>query len=332
MPCLFVTTQGAHVRKTGERLIVEKDGEVLAEVPCLKIDTVVAYGLVHFTMPAVFELLDQGIELSFLTLSGKLRGQITPGKARNTPLRMTQFRRADDSAFCLAFAREVVRAKIANTLAVVKRFRANHPDRPEAPVAELERAAERVETVVSLDELRGVEGSAAACAFAALEERVAPEWRFHGRNRRPPRDPINAPLSFGYVLVGNELQSLLDAMGFDPFVGFYHQIDYGRASLALDLLEELRPALIDRFSANLLNLGVLAATDFTSTAQRGCFLTPEGLKKYFAAYQKELAEPLALAGEAAGGLSFREVFRRQAERLAKHLLEGETYQGFRYPC
>lgn len=332
MPSLFLTTQGSHVRKEGERLIVEKDDEVLAEIPCLKIDTVVVYGLVHFTAPALFELLDQGIELAFLTLSGKLRGQLTPGKARNTPLRMTQFRRADDAAFCLGFAREVVRAKVANTLALVKRFRANHPERPEKPVAELERALARLDSVASLDELRGVEGGAAACAFEALEWRIAPEWGFHGRNRRPPRDPMNALLSFGYVLVGNELQSLLDAMGFDPFVGFYHQVDYGRPSLALDLLEELRPALVDRFSANLLNLGALSKDDFTSTPQRGCFLKPEGLKKYFAAYQRELNEPIALPGEAEGTLSFREIFRRQAERLAKHLLQGEPYAGFRYPC
>jgi CRISPR-associated protein Cas1 len=332
MPSLFLTTQGSHVRKEGERLVVEKDDEILGEIPCLKIDTVVVYGMVHFTAPAFFELMDQGIELSYLTLSGKLRGQLTPGKARNTPLRMTQFRRVDDTAFCLGFAREVVRAKIANGLALIKRFRANHPERPEKPVEELERALVRLETVVSLDELRGVEGSAASCAFEALGWMIAPEWGFHGRNRRPPRDPMNALLSFGYVLAGNELKSLLDAMGFDPYVGFYHQIEYGRPSLALDLLEELRPALVDRFSANLLNLGALAKDDFTSTPQRGCFLKPEGLKKYFAAYQRELSEPIALPGETGGALSFREIFRRQAERLAKHLLQGEPYVGFRYPC
>jgi CRISPR-associated protein Cas1 len=190
-------------------------------------------------------------------------------------------------------------------------------------------AAKTVERASDLDSLRGLEGAAAARYVGAFGTMVPERFGFASRNRRPPRDPLNALLSFGYVLAGNEIQALLDAMGFDPYYGFYHQPDYGRASLALDLLEEFRPALIDRFSISLLNLGGLDVDDFATTPERGCFLRPEGLKRYFVAWERELSTPFAVEeGEA----SYHELFRRQAERLARSLMDGEGYEGFRLPC
>lgn len=330
MATLYVTEQNAILRKTGDRVVVAKDDQVLLEVPCLKLDTVLLYGNVQVTTQALAELLDHGIELALLTTAGRLRGQLTPPKAKNVPLRMRQYDLARDAGFCLSFAREVVRAKIANSLAVLRRFRRNHPEAfaPEA-LAELERAAGRVETVATLDSLRGIEGSAAAGYFRLLEAMVPAGLGFDGRTRRPPRDPFNALLSFGYVLVGNELQSLLDAIGFDPYVGFYHQIDYGRPSLALDLLEELRAPLVDRWSASLLNLRHLGPDDFRGTRQEGVLLQREAMKRYFPLYEKELTTPFAVDGEE---LTFRQLYRRQAERLARALLDGEPYRGFRLPC
>lgn len=329
MSVLYLTEQGSVVRKTGDRLIIEKGGRVLAEIQCLKLETILVYGNVQITTQALAELLDHGIELALLSRSGKLRGQLTPPKAKNVPLRLRQYDLSRQPDFCLTLAREIVRAKIENGVAALRRFRLNHSDFSTAEADAMESALERVAAMGSLDELRGLEGHAAARYFAALGRMVPASLGFDGRNRRPPRDPLNALLSFGYVLVGNELQSLLDAMGFDPYLGFYHQLDYGRPSLALDLLEELRPALVDRLSTALLNLGTLAADDFTSTPERGCFLQPAGLKRYFAAYEKELTTPVRLAE---GELSFREVCRRQAERLARALVDGEPYQGFRLPC
>lgn len=140
---------------------------------------------------------------------------------------------------------------------------------------------------------------------------------------------MNALLSFGYVLVGNELQALLDAMGFDPYLGFFHQMDYGRPSLALDLLEEFRAPLVDRFSARLLNLGILKKVDFTTTPEKGTILDREALKGYFVEYEKELNATVALGGET---ISWRQLFRRQAERLARALVDDIPYEAFRLPC
>ena len=330
MANLYLTEQGAILRKTGDRLIVEKDGEVLLEVPCLKLDAVLVFGNVQFTTQAAVEMLDHGIELALLSTSGRLRGQLTPPKAKNVYLRVAQYDLHRSGELALGFAREVVQAKIANSAAVLRRYRENHPEAlgPEE-VAALEAAGAAAAGAPSLESLLGVEGTAAARYFGLLARTVPAELGFAGRNRRPPRDPLNALLSFGYVLVGGELQSLLDGMGYDPYIGFYHQVDYGRPSLALDLLEELRAPLVDRFSVKLLNLGVLGAEDFTSSPQGGVYLDHDAKKRYFAAYEAELETPFA-ADE--GETSFRKLFRRQAERLARALQGGEPYRAFRYPC
>ncbi|MES1244640.1 MAG: CRISPR-associated endonuclease Cas1 [Acidobacteriota bacterium] len=330
MPVLYVTEQRSILRKTSDRLIVEKEGQVLMEVPCLKLDTVMIFGNVQVTTQALVEMLDHGIELAILSTSGQLRGQLTPPKARNIVLRMRQYEASHSERSCLTFAREVVAAKIESSVAVLRRFRMNHPKAVSlAEVKELERTAQSARAAVSLDSLRGVEGASAARYFRCLEEMVPPAFGFNGRNRRPPRDPMNALLSFGYVLVGNELQALLDAMGFDPYLGFFHQVDYGSPSLALDLLEEFRAALVDRFSARILNLGILKAADFMTTPEKGTILGRDSLKRYFVEYEKELNTPLALGEES---LTWRQLFRRQAERLARALMDDVPYEAFRLPC
>jgi len=300
------------------------------EVPLAKLDAVLVFGNVQVTAQALAALLDQGIELALLSRSGRLRGQLTPPKARNIPLRLRQYELGHDEGFCLTLAREVVAAKVASSAAVLRRFRRNHPEALWAEaIEEVARSLAGVEAAAGAEALRGAEGIAAARYFRALGRLPPPDLAFEGRSRRPPRDPANALLSFGYVLVGNELASLLDGMGFDPYLGFYHRPDYGRPSLALDLLEEFRAALVDRLSLGLLNLKVLARDDFTTTAEGGVLLGREGMRRYFPAYEKEMATPLAVDGEE---LTFRQLFRRQAERLARALTQGEPYRAFRLPC
>jgi len=329
MATLYITEQGSMIRKTSDRLVVMKKREVLAEIPCAKLETIFLYGAVQVTTQALAELLDNGIELAFFTLSGRLRGQITPPKAKNVILRMRQYELVSDKQRCLDLAKELVAAKIGNSAGLLRRYRTNHPDSvPLASIQELEHQGGRVASVASLEELRGVEGSAAARYFSALAGLVPGDVGFTGRNRRPPRDPMNALLSFGYVLVGNEIQSLLDGMGFDPYIGFFHQLDYGRPSLALDLLEELRAPLVDRVSLSLLKLRKLTPPDFEQTPEKGCLLKREPLRRYFAVYEEELGRKISVEGE---DLTFREIFRRQAERLARSLTTEEPYRSFRWP-
>lgn len=330
MPNLYVTEQNAVLRKRGDRIVVEKERKVLLDVPCLHLDQVLVFGNVQFTTQALVEMLDHGIEMAIFTLSGRLRGQLTPPKAKNVELRMAQYDRVRDEGFLLAFGQAVVRGKVLNAVAHLRRFRANHPEAVDAATLEaLEASARRVDSAASLDALRGIEGAAARRTFAALPKLLPAEITFPGRRRRPPRDPVNALLSFGYVLVGNELQALLDGIGFDPYLGFFHQLDYGRPSLALDLLEEFRPALVDRFTIGLFNRGVVRPADFVAQPGGGVALGAEGRQRYFAAFERELNTPRKVED---GEASFRDLFRRQAHRLAATLQRGEPYLPFRLPC
>lgn len=243
-------------------------------------------------------------------------------------MRQYELERSED--FCLRLARSFVQGKVRNSVAVLRRFRTNNSKAlPQSAIDGLAEKLERIASCPSLDALRGFEGSAASAYFDALEAMVPSGLGFEGRQRRPPRDPVNALLSFGYVLVGNELQSLLDGIGFDPFIGFLHRLDYGRPSLALDLLEEFRPALVDRFTTKLLNRGILGRKDFFSTPEGGLNLGREGKHRYFVEYEKELSAPMQLDGQS---LTFRQIFRRQADRLAAALTKDEPYESFELPC
>ena len=330
MARLYITEQNAILRKTSDRLIVEKDHEVLMEVPCLKLEAVLIFGNVQFTTQAAVELLQHGIELAIFSMNGRLWGQLTPPKAKNVLLRVKQYELERSEDFSLRLARSFVQGKIHNAEAVLQRYRANHPEPLlRSVVRELQERLAGIESCSSLDALRGFEGSAAAAYFRALGTMIPQGLGFEGRQRRPPRDPVNALLSFGYVIVGNELQSLLDGIGFDPFIGFLHRLDYGRPSLALDLLEEFRPALIDRLTLRLLNKGLLGRKDFFATPEGGLYLGREGKHRYFLEYEKEMSTPMEIDGQS---LSFRQIFRRQADRLAAALTKDEPYESFRLPC
>jgi len=219
MATLYLTEQGSVIRKTSDRLVVTKKREVLAEIPCEKLETIFLYGAVQVTSQALAELLDHGIELALFTLSGRLRGQLTPTKAKNVVLRMKQYELMADKQRCLALAKEVVAAKITNAAAVLRRYRKNDPEAvPLGSFQDLDDFQKRAGATGTLDELRGTEGAAAARYFAAMARLVPSGFEFTGRNRRPPRDPLNALLSFGYVLVGNELQSLLAGWASTPIL------------------------------------------------------------------------------------------------------------------
>lgn len=333
MANLYITEQGSILRKTGDRIIVEKDDQVLLEVPCHKVDTVLIFGAVQVTIQALSELLEHEIELALFTRHGRLKGQLTPIKSKNIVLRMTQFERARDSAFALQTARAMVEAKIGNARTVLRRFAYNHPERKAALDAEIRRLDAHlagIDRVPDLASLNGLEGIAGRAYFAGLAQMVLADLPFPGRRRRPAPDPINALLSFGYTLVGNELHSLLDGMGFDPYLGFLHQIDYGRPSLALDLLEEFRHPLVDRLTLTLINKGILKEADFALDPTSGSmYLTPEAMKVYFRHFERWMLEE-RIDSPDGQKLGFRRVFQLQAHRLAEAIKNGAVYQPFRY--
>lgn len=330
MAYLYLTEQGAVLSKTGERLIVTKDEATLLDVPVSDLDGVLVFGHVHLTTPALQLCLTHEVELALFTRRGRLLGQLTSPFPKNIDLRQAQYRWAADAAFALGLAQTLVTAKLGNALEFLREFAHNHPDTDLAQeTAQVAAAREQAPQAQDPARLLGLEGSGARAYFAAFAKMVRHTFGFTGRARHPAPDPVNALLSLGYTLVYNELSSLLDGLGFDPFLGFYHQPRFGHATLASDLLEEFRVPLVDRLTLYLINDRIVQEPDFYSHTSGGVYLLDEPRKRYFQEYERFVTRPQAAAADETE-LDFRRLFRRQAGRLRQMLLTGEPYAPFTF--
>ncbi len=328
MANLYLTEQGSVLRKTGNRLIVHKDDEILLDVQCSKINAVLIFGNVQFTTQAVYELFEHGIEMALLTRTGRLVGQITSPFTKNIELRVEQFKRHQDAAFRLRLSKAVVKGKLTNCLNFVKAFSYNHPEiNFKGGITGLEASIKSVEGANTTASLRGIEGNAARVYFESFGKMVLGGFEFPGRKKHPSTDPVNALLSFGYTLVFNEISSLLDGLGFDPYLGYYHEVEYGRASLACDIQEEFRP-VIDRFALYLINNRMLNKEDFYDNPRdESMYLKREAMKKYFAEYEKYMNREFR-HNESGQNTTIRKCFRIQAEKLAGFIKDADIYTPF----
>jgi CRISPR-associated protein Cas1 len=331
MTFLYITEQGAVLKKTGQRLIVEKDDQKLLDMPAANIEGVMIFGNVQFTTQAVQLLLRQGVELALFTRSGRLLGQLTDPATKNIDLRKAQFERHGEAGFVLELSRSLVSAKLANCLEFVRQFGHNHPEtRLNVETDQLEQLHPRIVEADGLPALLGIEGSGARVYFQAFARMVRHGFNFDGRRRRPATDPVNALLSLGYTMVYNEIASLLDGMGFEPYLGYYHQPRHGHATLASDLMEEFRTPLVDRFTLKIVNNRMFQEGDFYLHEPSGAvYLTDTARNRYFAAYEQFITQPTACA-EDQGESTFRKLFRRQAERLKRAVVDGSQYKPFAF--
>ena len=328
MANLYITEQGAVLRKTGDRLIVQKEEEILLDVPCNKVESVLIFGNVQFTTQAVHELFAHGIEMALLTRTGRLVGQITSPATKNIELRLEQFRRYWDETFRLDLSRIIVTGKITNSMNMMRVFSYNHPEISLTPdMDRMHSSMEAVKGANDINSLMGVEGAASRAYFSGFGKMILSEFTFEGRRKRPATDPVNALLSFGYTLVFNEISSLLDGLGFDPYLGYFHSVEYGRASLASDIIEEFR-ASVDRFTLFLVNNRVLKKEGFYKNPKGdGLYLTREAMKRYFSQYEaylnREFVHP-----DTGERTTLRKCFRLQAEKLAAFIKGGNRYTPF----
>src|ERR1700681_1675737 len=274
---LYVTTQGTYLAKEGEAVIVRLDALVVLRVPIHTLGGIVCFGQIGFS-PFLLGLCgERGVAVSFLTENGRFLARLQGPVSGNVLLRREQYRRADDLAASAAVARSVIAAKIANSRTVILRALR---DRPESAGAEgLKAAASQLaqhltalKEGIPLDILRGLEGLAARVYFDVFDDLITRQkesFSFHERSRRPPLDNINALLSFVYTLLRHDVEAALESVGLDPAVGFLHRDRPGRASLALDLMEELRAFLADRLALSLINLQQIRAEGFRTGESGG---------------------------------------------------------------
>lgn len=286
MTSLFVDRRGVELEHESGALVFRENGERIGTVPLAPITRVFLRGDVKLSAALLGQLGERGVGV--VILSGR-RGKPTLMLARphnDAARRVEQIKKSLDEAFCLAIARALIDKKLARQIEWFDALREkNRMARYELTHAmELLRAQRgRLAQATQLASLRGIEGAAANCYFDGLKAVVPESLHFRSRNRRPPKDPFNALLSLTYTLAHAELAVALFGAGFDPYVGFYHQLDFGRESLASDLLEAVRP-LCDRFCLKLIKDQTLGKDDFSMT-EAGCLLGKAGRARYYAAYE-----------------------------------------------
>ncbi len=322
MATLYLTEQGSVLKKTYKRILIEKKGEKLLEIPEFKIDRIIIFGNVQITTQAINFLLDKGIDASFLSLNGKFRGRLSSIESKNVYLRVAQYQKSQDDNFKKRFAKTIIDAKIKNSIHLLKRYVRNHPEKDFSRyIVNLKKNLVSLARKGSLSAIRGVEGRSSAIYFEAFGKMFRKELQFSKRSRRPPTNPINSLLSLGYILITNEIFSIVSAIGFDPYIGYLHEMDYGRPSLALDLVEEFRQPIIDTFTLRLINKKILSESDFEKKDNQGFYLKEDSRKKYFINYEHFLTK---------GKDNFRKLFKIQAHKLAETILKADVpYKPYR---
>lgn len=316
---LYVQEQGARVGKRGEVLVVSKGEAELGRAKLKDVSQLVLCGGVSISAQTIHLLCEANVPIVHLSRGHWFYG-ITQGiTLRNAYDRAAQFRAAADPARSLAFARAVVRAKGANQRTLLLRNATRRPDREIAEIAALLR---KVPHAADAGVLLGLEGAIAARYFAHFGAVLRPrdfdaEWDFGARNRRPPRDPVNALLSFGYALLAKECTVALLAEGLDPWWGLFHQPRHGRPALALDLMEEFRPLVVDSAVLTTINTGMVTAGHFVRS-NAACLLNEHGRKAFIRAYEARL-DQFVTHPVFDYRCSWRSVIRLQARLLSRWL-------------
>lgn len=291
---LFVTSEDIYLSLEGENILANREKEVIARYPLHTLQTIVSFSYSGASPALMGACAQRGIGLAFCTPRGCFLARVCGESSGNVLLRREQYRIADDSQRSCEIARNMIFGKLSNGASSIQRTLRDHA--PRVADCGLEDAARKVKELLplvlevsDLEALRGLEGVGAAAYFGVFDHLLLnrkEDFFFHGRNRRPPLDRVNAMLSFAYSLLAHDCASALESVGLDAYVGFLHRDRPGRESLALDLMEELRPCMADRFVLTLVNNRVIKPEDFQVQDSGAVLLTEEGRKKFLKAWQE----------------------------------------------
>jgi CRISPR-associated protein Cas1 len=325
---MYVQDSTLHVTKADDQLIVKtRTGETVGQAHLFETSQLNLFGNPQLTTQALHALMELDIPVCHFSGGGRFLGMTRGFDHKNVELRRRQYRAADNATFCLETAQRIVHAKTANCRTLLRR---NADTAAIGGVLdELARIAPAIRRASSLEELLGVEGSAARLYFASFSsmlrppEGPVPEFHIDDRNRRPPRDPVNAMLSFAYALLTRDATVALFKVGLDPLAGFYHQLRYGKPALALDFMEEFRPLVADSVVITAVNTGVVKSTDFVRSGVR-CNLKDAGRIAFIRAFERRM-DMLVTHPVFGYKISYRRVLDVQARLLARYV-SGEITQ------
>ena len=294
---LYITTPEAYLSKDGLNVVVSVKQNEIFRIPIHNIEQIVTFGYMGAS-PGLMKLCaDNNVSLTFLSPQGRYISRSQGPTKGNVLLRKAQYKKSDEPDYALHLCKLFIGGKIQNYRNILRRFiRDNGEDKAIENVAnDLRRCKDKVFNADTIDSVRGFEGEAANYYFSVFSRLLLnqkEDFVFMGRNRRPPKDAINAMLSFVYKLIGNDMTSALETVGLDPYIGFMHTLRPGRASLSLDMMEELRAYLGDRLVLSLINRKQISIKDFIKQGEEGIIMTDAGRKTILTAWQNRKREQI----------------------------------------
>ena len=294
---LYVTTPESYMSKDGMNVVISVQQQEVFRIPIINIESIVTFGYMGAS-PGLMKLCsDNGVSLTFLSPNGRFVSRVQGQTHGNVLLRMAQYYLADETEKSLHVAQLIVAGKIQNYRNVLRRYIRDYGEDTE--VENISKALDnsKRDALRSRDkkELMGIEGLAANHYFSVFHKLILQQqddFPFNGRNRRPPKDAVNAMLSLSYTLLANDTTAALETVGLDPYVGIFHAIRPGRISLALDIMEEMRAYIGDRFVLSLINRRQITASDFIYQGEKGVVLTEKGRKTFLTAWQNRKKETI----------------------------------------
>lgn len=297
---LFVTSEDIYLSLEGENVLANRDKEVVARYPLHTLQSIVSFSYPGASPALMGKCAQYGIGLAFCSPQGRFLARVCGESSGNVLLRREQYRIADDPARCCQIARTMIFGKLSNGAASIQRTLRDHALRVqdcglEDAASDIRQMLPQILAAADPDTLRGLEGVAATAYFGVFDHMLLnrkEEFFFHGRNRRPPLDRVNAMLSFAYSLLAHDCASALESVGLDSYVGFLHQDRPGRQSLALDLMEELRACMADRFVLTLVNNRMIRPEDFQVQDSGAVLLTDDGRQKFLKTWQERKRDTL----------------------------------------
>lgn len=343
---MYVTEQGSSLVKQGDRLLVVKKGKTLHWTHAFKVQQIALMGNISLSPQTVAFLLKEGIDTVFLSYYGKYRGRLVAELGKNVELRRMQFKRIDDPDFRINMARSCISGKLNNSRVFLRRRNKEpYTEKVNIALTRIRRLAEQIHSVNDSEQLMGIEGAAAAAYFGCFGELIKPgDITFAGRNRRPPKDPVNVLLSLGYTLLANAVHAQVNIVGLDPYLGCLHSPEYGRPSLVLDIMEEFRPLLVDSCVIYVINSGIIKNQDFYVTDEKEAaafdfaepepvrdeypiFLRHEGMKKFVTFFEERLNNKTVYP-ERGLRLTYRDIILEQVRMFARYVSDEQQYKPF----
>lgn len=330
MSTIYLVQQGGIISKKQGRFQFKVADQTQQDIPVREISKMLLYGNIHLTTPVISTCLYNQISVVFLSQSGKYKGHLWSADGGEITSEFAQFERRQDEAFCLETTRVIVRAKLQNSKQLLLRFnRKRRIDAVAEAIEGINTDLRKVAVGQTVDQLRGYEGSSAARYFPALGALIMPEgFEMVRRTRRPPTDPINALLSFGYTLLYNNVLSFILVEGLTPYLGNLHRSDRKETHLAFDLMEAFRSPIVDSMVLRLVNQGIITPEDFQPPAEKGGVYLVDAARRQFLQHFESRISDLTAYPNRVEQVEYRRAIQLQVQDYKRSLVSPTPYTPF----